>query len=244
MAPAFQAAGLFTHGGALVDASNGDAIRDGMANAYASEGTDSGVCPQGQGPIDARPSDAQGNFTLRIGRDHPSYLAIYCANGFQARPVPGNDNTRDGSRVSPDPVRLYPTRARLSTLKLDPVFVAYSAISRTLDGATSDLKYFRGADAGGFAAAEALLDPTTRQALQALVERPATGRARPVADAQPNAARQAIAIVLATASDDLRYFDAVPQGNVLQLGLPKLSDADRRIVALLMMRPARSVPPV
>ena len=227
----------FKHPGAIVDARNGDALPGALATAYGAKDPDAkGACPRHKDELNEDEADQQGNFTFLIPPDRSSYFAMYCSNGYQARPVPANDNSRDGSRVFPDPVKLYPTQAKLAASGIDPTTAAVVAIVRVLDEATDDLRYFRGADADGFSEAVKQLDPTSRDATTLLLERRGASSPRAGRTGLPQVAGQAVRLVLETATGNLTYFRTASRGGV-ESALPKLAELDRRTATLLMDRP-------
>ena len=175
-----------THAGAIVKAHNGDPIPRAQANAYRVQ--DPGArppCPQHTEFLDRRESDIRGNFEFAIDAKHGSYYAVYCAAGFAAKEVPTNDNLRSGTRVKPDPVRLYPADATLRSENIDPVHAARQAITIVLDDVSGNLGYFRNADSAGFAVAMERLAPTDRELVLVLANRGPGGRGQPVPAPQP-----------------------------------------------------------
>lgn len=208
-----QAPARNSHPGTIVDARNGDPIDKADAAAYgAKDPSARGVCPQHKDQLDRRLSDVKGNFEFHIDAKYPSYFAVYCSNGYAAREVPANDNLRSGSRVVPDPVKLYPTEAKLRTEKVDPTGAARQAIARVLDDATGDFRYFRSADAQGFSRAVEELTAGDRQTANELLARPAAGRGWPIQGDLPGVAREATVRGLDDATDHLRYFANVAEG--------------------------------
>lgn len=206
-----------THAGAIVKAHNGDPIPKAQAIAYAHQ--DVGArppCPQHKEFLDRRESDARGNFEFSIDAKYATYYAVYCADGFQAKEVPVNDNLRSGTRVRPDPVRLYPSEATLKSENVLPVSAARQAITLVLDDVSGNLRYFRTVDGAGFAGATERLSGTDRELVVVLANRAVGGGGQPVSGAQPQVAQAAVLRVLNDATGNLRYYTAVAEGPITE----------------------------
>lgn len=226
-----QSPGTLSHPGAIVNV-KGEPIPGAQATAYRVQANGpGGACPIHTDQLHQTKSDGQGNFTFLIPTQHTSYFAVYCANNYQARPVPGNENVRNNVRVRPDPVKLYPTEGAKGQ---DPTTTAHQAMVLVLEDASNDLQYFRGADPSGFTSAD--ITSTDRRLVEDLLKRPRPEvPVRPVARPTPLVARQAILSTLDAASGDLRYFDIASKG-IVQDTIPKLSGADQAVVRLLLTR--------
>jgi hypothetical protein len=152
----------FEHPGAIVDAYT----RKGLAAeayAYGSQGAkeDSG-CPVYDALLDSQKSQVgTGNFTFRIDEAKSGYLAVYCKAGHAARTETTNDNSKEGTRVQPDPVTLYPTSPSAGI----PVQIATAAISTDLKRLRADFSYYGQASPKAFAEGSSKFSESDRQVI-------------------------------------------------------------------------------
>jgi hypothetical protein len=98
-----------THAGQLVDDRTGDGI-EAVAVAYDSDTRAAGGarrCAITNGRLlDLQLSDSVGRFTFYVPSDQPTYMAVYCKNGYVPEFRSNNDN-RDGLDVNGGvPIRL------------------------------------------------------------------------------------------------------------------------------------------
>jgi hypothetical protein len=140
-----------SHPGNVVDADTKIGIR-ADATAYGSETKESDDgCPKYKDQIDVTHSAAgTGEFHFEIDAQRRNYLATYCQGAYVPRIVRENDNTKDTTRVQPDPIQLYPNAATLKARQLDRVDLADRVIGTLLDRAHEDLAYYEIADKDSF----------------------------------------------------------------------------------------------
>jgi hypothetical protein len=141
----------YSHPGDVVDADTKIGIR-ADTTAYGSETKESDEgCPKYKDPLEVTHSAAgTGDFHFEIDAQRRNYLATYCQGAYVPRTVRENDNTKDSTRVWPDPIQLYPNAATLKTRQLDHVEFADRVIGTLLDRAHEDLAYYAVADEAGF----------------------------------------------------------------------------------------------
>jgi len=158
------------HDGIMKDAVSGEPIY-ASARAFGSEKESApNDCPAFDDLLFSTHSvPGSGDFSLLIDKSHLSYTAVYCQPGYRPQTRRGLDNLRNGTRVDPDPVRLYPIPQALAQRKLDPVDAAYLAIRRVMSDAESQVYYFSNADEDSFYKALKFFPPEEQQVLQVLI---------------------------------------------------------------------------
>jgi hypothetical protein len=163
----------YSHPGDVVDADTKTGIR-ADETAYGSdikEGDD--ACPKYKDQLDVTHSDTgTGDFHFEIDSQRKNYLATYCQGGYVSRTVRENDNTKNDTRVQPDPIQLYPNVATLKTRQLDRVDFADRVIGTLLDRAHEDLMYYAVADKDGFKQALEKGSARDREIINYLLSRP------------------------------------------------------------------------
>lgn len=170
----------YLHPGDVVDADTRTGIR-ADATAYGSETKESDDgCPKYKEQLDVTHSAADtGDFHFEIDVQRKNYLATYCQGGYVPRTVRENDNTKDSTRVQPDPIQLYPNTATLKTRQLDRAEFADRVIATLLDRAHEDLEYYAHADEAGFYGALDKGSAKDREIVKYLLSRPPNASLRP-----------------------------------------------------------------
>jgi len=158
-----------SHPGTIVDAVTGNGI-EANASAYGSQKqVGDGGCPKYEDWLDSQRSESgTGSFAFYIDSNRSSYLAAYCQGGYIARVVTSNDNKRDGTRVQPDPVSLYPSQVKIAKMKMERVDAAYIALTRQLSLFQANLDYFSRADEEAFYKALGRFSAEEKNAIQLL----------------------------------------------------------------------------
>lgn len=91
-----------------MDAATGKPLPKVMVTAYAKTNlTQNKPCPKYDGRLHARESAADGSFTLSIPPANNSYLVTYCITAYEAFTQETNDNSKNGSPIQPQPIRLW-----------------------------------------------------------------------------------------------------------------------------------------
>src|SRR5712664_2318792 len=109
------------HNGSIIDAVSGDRIEaDSMAYGSGNKIKEDD-CPQFDDFLYRTRSSPNGEFTFIVDASRLSYTAVYCQGGYWPRADRGRDNSRDGTRVEPDPVPLSPTQQSLERRGIDRV---------------------------------------------------------------------------------------------------------------------------
>jgi hypothetical protein len=139
------------HYGSTVDAVYGDRIQADVVAYGSDKKSREDDCPEFEDYLYRTHSAAgSGEFTLMIEKSRPSYTAVYCQGGYWPRADRGRDNSRDGTRMEPDPVPLSPTQQSLERRGIDRVDAAYLEVGRVLYSAEANLSYFSHADEGAY----------------------------------------------------------------------------------------------
>jgi len=132
-----------------------------------------GGCPKYKEQLDVTHSDPdKGDFHFEINTQRKNYVATYCQGAYVPRTVRENDNTKEKTRVQPDPIQLYPNVAALKQRHLDQVEFADRAIGTLLDRAHQDLEYYAHADEAAFYTALEKGSKTDRDVVKYLLARP------------------------------------------------------------------------
>lgn len=225
------------HPGTIVDAYAHTGIL-AKAHAYGSEKVESREdCPVYEDPLDHQSSDSKtGAFTFNIPKDKSGYLAVYCQPGYFSRTETTNDNSRDGSRVQPDPIKLFPLMSKLPA----PVTLAeaaFVAIATDLDGMTSNFNYYEKASPKAFASAVEENLRKDRDLVEAIKSRKPTlpetslpPRPKRADIANTQVAYVAIATDLDNARSNFKYYGQVDKGEPFGDAYIKFSRTDKMII--------------
>jgi len=172
----------YSHPGDIVDADTKQGIR-ADATAYGSDVKESDEdCPKYKEQLDVTHSDpGTGDFYFKINDQRKNYVATYCQGAYVPRTVRDNDNTKENTRVQPDPIQLYPNVATLKARHLDGVEFADRAIGSVLDRAHQDLEYYAHADEAAFYSALEKGSKADRDVVKYLLARPQNASLRPKA---------------------------------------------------------------
>jgi len=162
---------LLQHVGTIVNADTRAPI-EADAYAYPSRSQPLGApdCPIFDKQLHLQRSlPASGTFAFLIESQIPTYVAVYCQNGYAYRIEDLNENRTNRSPVQPAPVAMLPLRQ--AGLRGVDSSVMRRAIDRLLDLASRDLKYFSGADKDSFTTALKDLPTDDRTVIDALLKR-------------------------------------------------------------------------
>jgi len=240
-----------THPGTVVDAYAKTGIL-AKAHAYGSQHVLSQEeCPVYDDSLDNQQSDpADGTFTFYIPRDKSSYLAVYCQPGYVSRTETTNDNSADRTRVRPDPVKLFPLKAKLP-LDVSPSTVAFVAIASDLDGLRSNFRYYGKAAPAAFSdALKFRFSPADRDMVESIRNRPdpflpaASLEWRPrVGELRnPDVAFVAIATDLDNARSNFVYYEQANK-DAYVTARSKFPSQDQSIIDRIRERPQPVLPP-
>lgn len=221
------------HTGTVVDAITGKPVAADVAAYAARDLGATGDCPQHREPIDRRTADAAGAFEIRVDAKYESFVAVYCADGYVAREQLANRNQDSGSRVVPDPVKLYPTAARLKNDNTPPTDALRLAVINVIQEVTEQVSLFAAGERIAVQQRFAELLPPDQQLVAVLARR--AGRSRPSEAAVATTAPGALTGVLDSATMHLRYF-ASATGSGFFAGLKAFRGEDREIVEILRNR--------
>jgi hypothetical protein len=202
--------GARTHAGTIVDGLSNKPIQ-AEAIAYRTRNLGAtGECPQHDGPLDRRTADASGSFELHVDASAAQYVVVYCASGYVSREQLENDNTDDGERVVPDPLRLFPKAERLQSVAVPLSDALQQAIAHVLEEVSDRLRQLFAADLQGFAAAFRQLLPPDQRLVAVVIDRsPRPGRREaPGTKSTDTPPVAPIAQALNAATMHLRYFAA------------------------------------
>jgi hypothetical protein len=238
----------YVHPGTIVDAYTRKGL---LAEAYAYgsarlDGSGSG-CPVYLDRLDAQESSQDnGSFTFHIDTMKSSYVAVYCETGYAARTETTNDNSRNRTRVQPDPITLYP----VSVQGASSVDVATVAIARDLMGLRANFSYYRDANQDAFSGAlNSRFSASDKKIVGDILKMPShgvpgqftpapSGPRTEVADA--NVAFVAIASDLNNVHSDLNYYAKVEKSGYSEALKSRFSNQEREIIESIRTRPEPS----
>ncbi len=231
------------HPGTMVDAYSKRGI---LARAYAygsQEEKSGGDCPVYADSLDSQKSESEtGAFTFHIQKDKNGFVAVYCQQGYASRTETTNDNSKDGTRVQPDPVKLFPLQAKLPAIP--PSTVAFIAIGTDMNQLRSNFRYYADVARAAFSVAlEKNFAPEDRDLVEAIKNRRTPYVDGSVTEPQPrikNFGEPDIAfIAIATELDNARsnfiYYEGVNK-DAYSTARSKFPSQDQKIIERIRTR--------